>query len=134
MESGVIILPLELVINLQPITKKNHGQIVHMGKRHVLLPSKPYLQYEKDCGVYLHQYFGLKINVPVNFKAIYYVKDKGVKDLVGLHQSLQDILVKYEVLKDDDYKIIASHDGSKVIYDKENPRTELTITRIKQED
>ena len=37
------------------------------------------------------------------------------------------MLVKYGVLKDDNSEIITSHDGSRVLYDKDNPRTEVTI-------
>ena len=76
---------------------------------------------------------GLCIKVPVNIKAIYYVGDRRRRDLVGLHQALQDMLVKYEVLKDDCGSIVATLDGSKIIYDKHNPRTEVTIKRIKED-
>ena len=53
---------------------------------------------------------------------------KGKVDLVGLEQSCLDILVKYYIIKDDDHKIAASYDGSCVLYDNENPRTEIVIT------
>ena len=33
-------------------------------------------------------------------------------------------------LKDDNYKILTSHDGSRVMVDKDNPRTEVEITKI----
>ena len=49
-------------------------------------------------------------------------------DLVNLLEALDDILVHYGVLEDDNCGIIVSHDGSRVHYDKENPRTEVTIT------
>lgn len=34
-----------------------------------------------------------------------------------------------EILADDNRNIVASVDGSVVLYDKENPRTEVTITK-----
>jgi hypothetical protein len=34
------------------------------------------------------------------------------------------------ILKDDNYKIIHSVDGSRVLYDKNNPRTEILIEKI----
>jgi hypothetical protein len=39
-------------------------------------------------------------------------------------------MVKAGLLKDDNYKILASHDGSRVMVDKNNPRTEVEITQI----
>ena len=41
-----------------------------------------------------------------------------------------DILVDAGILEDDNSNIVAGHDGSRVLYDKENPRTEILITRI----
>ena len=51
-------------------------------------------------------------------------------DLTNLHEALHDILVKYGVLEDDNFKIIQSTDGSRVSYDKWHPRTEVEITRV----
>lgn len=48
-------------------------------------------------------------------------------DLSNLIEAVDDILVKAGVLEDDNYKIVQSHDGSRVLHDKENPRTEITI-------
>lgn len=112
-----------------PKTKKNSSQIIMNQRtgRPMVIPSKAYKQYEKDCGLQLKGK-GLKINYPVNLKAVYYRKDRRKVDLSNLHEALQDILVKYGVLEDDNYTIVASHDGSCVQIDKENPRTEVEIT------
>ena len=40
------------------------------------------------------------------------------------------MLVKYGVIEDDNSRIIVSMDGSRVRYDKENPRTEVTIEMV----
>jgi hypothetical protein len=45
---------------------------------------------------------------------------------------LHDILVKAKVLEDDNYKIVIGTDGSRVYYDKENPRTEVEIYQYKE--
>ncbi len=37
------------------------------------------------------------------------------------------------VIKDDNHKIVASVDGSRVLYDKKNPRTEIYIEEIRDE-
>lgn len=67
----------------------------------------------------------------VNVQAVYYMRTKGKVDLINLHSALHDILVKYQVVADDNSKIIVSTDGSKVLYDKVNSRTEITITEVK---
>jgi len=51
---------------------------------------------------------------------------------VNLLEAIQDILVKYDILKDDNSKIVASTDGSRVLYDKQNPRTEIYIERSEE--
>ena len=48
-------------------------------------------------------------------------------DLTNLLEAIDDVLVKYGVLKDDNSEIITSHDGSRVLYDKDRPRTEVVI-------
>lgn len=51
-------------------------------------------------------------------------------DLCNLHEALCDVLVTFGVVQDDNCKIIASMDGSRVLYDKENPRTEVYIEEV----
>ena len=54
-------------------------------------------------------------------------------DQVNLLEATLDILVEYGVLADDNSNIVVSHDGSRVLYDKNNPRTEITITDAAKE-
>ena len=54
-------------------------------------------------------------------------------DLVNLIEATTDILVKARVLEDDHCRIVAGHDGSRVVYDKENPRAEITITALEDD-
>lgn len=119
---------LTFTIPLTPITKKNSGQIITnkaTGKP-MLIPSKQYRQYEKDAGVYVKGK-GLKIDEPVTVKCLYFMPTRRKVDLVNLLEATHDLLVKYEVLADDNCKIIYSVDGSRVLYDKEHPRTEVEI-------
>ena len=51
-------------------------------------------------------------------------------DLANLNSSLHDILVHYEVLADDNRDIVAATDGSRVLYDKVQPRVEVEITSL----
>lgn len=53
-----------------------------------------------------------------------------VVDLPNHIEAIHDILVKANILDDDDYTIIASVDGSSVLYDKANPSTEIFIEEM----
>lgn len=119
---------MKLVIDLPPITKKNSQQIVNVKGRPIIIPSKQYKQYERDA-LWLLNYDGDTIDYPVNVKAIFYMKTRRRVDLVNLQEALLDVLVRAEVIEDDNNRIVASMDGSRVSYDKENPRTEVEITR-----
>lgn len=110
-----------------PRTKKNNMRIIYSKGRPILLPSEKYVQFEKDCQPYLEP---LNIDYPVNVKAIYHRPDRRRVDLCNLHEALCDVLVKYSVVKDDNCNIIYSMDGSKVIYDKDNPGIELCIEEV----
>jgi Holliday junction resolvase RusA-like endonuclease len=70
------------------------------------------------------------ISEPVNVKAVFYMPTKRRVDLVNLQEALLDVLVKEQVIVDDNCKIVYSMDGSYVDYDKENPRTEVEIWRV----
>lgn len=125
---------LVFTIPLAPITKKNSQQIITNSrtKRPMVIPSGRYRQYEKDAGNFLRGKFA-QIEDPVNVKAIYYMPTRRRVDLTNLHEALHDVLVRYKVLADDNSKIIVSTDGSRVRYDKENPRTEVVISPAKDE-
>jgi hypothetical protein len=56
------------------------------------------------------------------------------KDDLNLYEALDDILVKEGILKDDDRKTIRSRDGSRILYDKDNPRAEIYIYEYREED
>lgn len=119
----------EFTIPIAPVTKKNHQQIVMAHGRPFVMPSKQYKEYEKSAGFFIKNK-NLNIDYPINLKAVYYMPTKRRVDLVNLQEATCDILVRYKVITDDNSKIIASMDGSKVCYDKESPRTEISITKI----
>lgn len=125
-------MALSFTIPLAPITKKNHQQIIvnrSTGKPFVM-PSKQYKEYEEDALWFIPK-VGDPIDTPVNVKCVFYMPTKRKADLVNLLQSIDDIMVKAGVLADDNYTIIAAHDGSRVYYDKDNPRTEVEIAPLK---
>lgn len=119
---------IKFTIPLPPVTKKNSQQIIinKATGRPMIIQSKRYREYEKECGWFIHGK-GEKINDPVTVKCLFYMPTKRRVDLANLLNAILDILVKYEVIADDNSNIVYSHDGSRVLYDKENPRTEVTI-------
>lgn len=132
--TGTKLLPdgsVQILIPLPPITKKNHQQIcwknTGYGKTPFIKPSSQYTQYQNDCCIFLRP---LGINQPVNIAAKFYMSTKRRVDLTNLNEALHDILVHYGVLMDDNVKIIVSTDGSRVYWDKQNPRTEVQITAV----
>ena len=121
---------IKLTIKLPPVTKKNSMQIVGNGKRPKLIPSAQYRRYERDAGWFLKP---LAIAEPVNIRAIYFMPARRKVDITNLESALMDVLVKHGVIADDNCRVVVSTDGSRVMYDKENPRTEVTITKSKEE-
>jgi len=122
---------VEILIPLQAYTKKNSQRILYRyvkGKKvPFICPSEQYEQYERDCSVFVRP---LGIISPVNIKAHYYMNTKKRVDLTNLNEALHDILVANQLLCDDNCLIVVSPDGSRVFYDRENPRTEVWITAI----
>lgn len=118
-------------IPIAPVTKKNHGRIVMCGKYPKLLPSEAYERYSKAAMPFLNSVYNAAgtIDYPVNLKCVFYLDKRRKGDLAGYLQAIQDLLVTAGILADDNRNIVASVDGSAVLYDKENPRTEITITR-----
>lgn len=119
---------IKFTIPLNPVTKKNSQQIILVCGKPRIIPSKKYKEYERDCMPFLTHVE--HVTGRLNVKAVYFMRTRRRVDLINLHEALHDILVKAGVLEDDNCKIIYSTDGSYVDYDKENPRTEVTITYL----
>lgn len=115
-----------------PRTKKNSQRIVRRGRYSSILPSAAYIEYAGDCGVQLLAQHATNtgIDYAVNVTCVYYMPTRRRVDLVNLLEATCDILRDNFVVLDDHSGIIASHDGSRVLYDKTNPRVEITITPI----
>ena len=120
-------MEISYTIPLKPVTKKNSQRIVVAHGHPHIVQSAAYLRYEELCGYVLHPRPVEPFNRPVQVKCLFYMPTRGIVDLTNLLNAIDDILVKYKILEDDNYKILASHDGSRVLYDKENPRTEIYI-------
>lgn len=115
--------------------KKNSQQILKNSKtgKYFISQSKAYKNFERECGLFLSKYRGLMISYPINLKCLFYVSDRIKRDLTNLENSIADILVKYEVLKDDNYNILAGWDGSRIIYrPKVEPEIVIEITKMEE--
>lgn len=121
---------MKIVIGITPITKKNSQQIIRVHGKPIIIPSKQYRKYEKDCAPFLLPYAHQNINERVNICCKYYMPTKRRVDLVNLQESTLDVLVAYGIIADDNSNIVASMDGSRVLYDKNNSRTEIYINEF----
>ena len=118
-------------IPLHTIPKKNSQQILYNSRTHrpFISQSKRYLEFEKLCGFYLSKY-QYNIDYPINLKCTFIVPNRRKRDIVNLLNSIQDILVKYGVIADDNYNIVAGIDGTRIIYKKGCSETMIEIERI----
>lgn len=125
---------MKFTIPVAPRTKKNSSQLVTLRNgRQMILPSKSYKEFEKKvCSWVKTNIQSEPISSPVNMACRFY-KDKDYKsDLPGYLQAICDALVKANIFKDDNHKIIHSTDGSEVLLDRQNPRIEIEITKIER--
>lgn len=126
---GIVLISMQFTVPGNPRTKKNSQIVVN----HIPIPSKAYRDYARDTAVwwkYQAAVLRRPIDYPVNVCCVYYMQTRRRCDLVNLLECSLDIMVQYGILADDNCSIVAGHDGSRVLYDKDNPRVEITITRI----
>lgn len=125
---------IHLTLYGNPATKKNSMQIYKNRKtgQSFLSQSARYKEYAKDCGRQIKGKYKKGIDYPINLKCVYYRKTKHRVDLTNLLAATCDILTDYGVIADDNYKIVKSHDGSRVLFDKDRPRVEIEIKRIEE--
>lgn len=115
-------------IKSSPHTKKNSQVIAKHNGRTFVVQNKLYKKYEKEC-LNVIEPPEKPLDEPVNVQMRFFMPTRRRVDLVNLQQACLDILVRAGVLEDDNFNIVYSMDGSRVFYDKENPRTEIEITR-----
>lgn len=126
---------MRLVLYGPPRSKKNSQQILRNARtgRSFIAPSAAYKAYERDCIRQITGMYRARLAEPLNLRAVYYMPTRRRVDLVNLLEATNDILVAAGVLADDHSGIVASHDGSRVRYDKGNPRVEITIEEARKE-
>ena len=124
-------------IPLSPVGKKNSQQILtnRATGRPFISQSARYKKYEKDAVWHLHGQVmpEFPIDYPVAIVVRFYMPTRRRVDTVNLQEALWDILVKADVLADDDRDVIAWADAM-TFWDKDNPRTEVSIMPYINED
>ena len=120
----------QAIIPIHPITKKNNQKIItnRRTNRPMIIQNEKYTTYENQAGWFLRKP-KQPIDYPVNIECRFYRKNAVRCDLTNLLEAIDDVLVKYGIIKDDAFTILQSHDGSRVYVDKDKPRTEIIITR-----
>ncbi len=103
--------------------------------------------YAKTCMI---QCYNFRVNHPeidfpvsqqINLKCLFFVNDDRIRDISNLYKGIEDVLVgnsgvdvpslprsAYQILFDDNWRHVGSHDGSRYILDFTDPRTEITIS------
>lgn len=117
------------MIPLNPRAKKNNQKIIRNKRTNapMIVQGDIYKQYEKDCGWFLKP-LKRPIDTPVNIKCVFYRDSARRCDLTNLLEAIDDILVDFKIIEDDNFNVLVSHDGSRVFVDRLNPRTEIIIT------
>lgn len=69
----------------------------------------------------------LPITYPLHIKFLFYRADRRKVDLSNLYEFAQDALQAAGIIEND--CLIESHDGSRKLYDKKNPRTEIYVSK-----
>lgn len=119
---------IKFTIPVNPRSKKNSQQIIFNKKtgKKMIMQNKNYLEFEKECETFLPKID--TISFPINLQCDFYVCDARKRDIANYIEAIQDILVKYKIIEDDNYKIISSLDNCSMQIDRQNPRVEITIT------
>ena len=121
-------------IPLPPVTKKNSQRILVNRKTGMpfIAPSNAYKRYEEQAIYFLTPKPKTPLAGHYRVAAVFYMPTRRRVDLTNLLESAHDTLVAAKILADDNNTIIASVDGSRVLYDKENPRTEIIIQELNE--
>lgn len=116
-----------------PRTKKNSQRICinrKTGGRFVK-PSEAYESYLEDACRFIPGTMRKGLSGRYNVKCVYFMPTRRKVDLVNLLEATLDILVHYNVIADDNSGIVSGHDGSRVDYDRRNPRVEIEIEEMR---
>lgn len=130
---------IKYTIQGDPRTKKNSLMIAGKGRRcpacgkletQWVRQSKAHDEFTKAAKWQLRPVPMEPIDSLVNVRCLFYMKTRRIVDGLNLLATIDDLLVSAGILADDNSRIVAGHDGSRVLYDPINPRVEITITKL----
>lgn len=108
-----------------PVCKKPQKQWIRQGTAHDT--------YAKKAALLLRPRPPKPIDTPINVKCLFYMATRRKVDALNLQATIDDLLIEAGIIEDDNSKIIVAHDGTRVLFDKEKPRTEIYITEMEDE-
>lgn len=118
-----------ITITGHPVVKKNNQQVVGSGKSRRKINTPAYNAWLHNAEAQIAHYGHVEpIDYPVNISYRFYLGKSYNSDLSNLIEGPQDLLVAAQIITDDNWKIVASLDGSRVELDPTNPRVEILIT------
>lgn len=117
---------MRLIIYGAPRTKKNHGSVMVKAGRKVHIPSAPWMAW-RDVAVMQIPKSATLTDQAYNCRAIFY-REANTGDAVGYYQGLADVLEEAGVVSND--RLIVAWDGSRLRKDARNPRVELELTPL----
>lgn len=115
-----------------PRTKKTSQRVLRMGKINKIVPSKAWIDWRNQCRAYVatKPELHLFLSRPVNCRALFY-RDADRGDSSGFISGLADVLEEIQIVLNDRY--ITQWDGTRMLKDASNPRTEIILTVLKQD-
>jgi Holliday junction resolvase RusA-like endonuclease len=129
-DDRMIMWPIRFTVLGDTRVKKNSRQWVKRGKKMCSIASDAYLFWEESAVIQLRRQWGRQPAIPkdleVNAAFLLYMETHRKTDTSNLYQGPEDALQRAKILEDD--CCIVSHDGSRRLYDKDNPRVEITLT------
>jgi Holliday junction resolvase RusA-like endonuclease len=124
---------MKFTIPGQVPSKKNSRNIFVRGGKIVNIPNKRYQEWHKDTlrtlSLRLKTALG-SIKTPYHVTYTIYTKDKRLRDLSNMVSSLDDLLVDFGLIEDDNCTIIAKETAIFGGIDKNNPRVEVEIVSL----
>lgn len=125
-------MTFEFTVTGNPIVKKNTQRAVFRRGYPIIVYSPQYREWAHRAmdELMVQKKPQEPIDYPVLLVCKFFMQTKRVVDLSALYEGIQDVLVQMHVLKDDNFNYVAGHDGSRVLIDRKNPRTEVTIVPL----
>lgn len=105
-------------------SKKNSHQIFKAGHKRWVNPSKDYTQWEINSKFFLPD---TQVDNVKKIIIIIYAPNKKKADLTNKVESIMDLMVRGQIIKDDNWFIIPKLQLIFGGVDKNNPRAEITI-------